>query len=269
MDTHKQLDLEYHARIAPVYDYITNEPRAYPNELLFRPIDRLIRPCELMLDLGCGTGQMIFRYRNLAGRIVAVDHSPEMIREAKRKARESGIDDITFIEQDLDAFLKLNGNLKADLITCVGVLHHLDFEAGELLGTLDTIGGLLAPRGQLVLAEPVYAGSVPRVIADRNAKSILVSRLRECMPPDIEDPDEEPLQEANLLHAVAQAGFRVRMRSRGFELFHITDPISPLEKFIIRLIYWRYRHCGDVIALLLEKSAAHGDGPAVGRGRGA
>lgn len=130
MNSHRELDLEYHARIARVYDYITNEPREYPNELLFRPIDRLIRPCDLMLDLGCGTGQMIFRYKDFASRIVAVDHSPEMIRAAKRKAREAGLADITFVEQDLDAFLKLNGNLKADLVTCVGVLHHLDNAGG-------------------------------------------------------------------------------------------------------------------------------------------
>ena len=145
MDNHKELDKEYHARIADVYDYITNEPREYPNELLFRPIDQLIRPCDLMLDLGCGTGQMIFRYKDLASQVVGVDHSPEMIREAKRKAREAELANITFIEQDLDAFLKLNDTLKADLITCVGVLHHLDFGGGGEF--LKSVRRLLTPRG--------------------------------------------------------------------------------------------------------------------------
>lgn len=73
------------------------------------------------------------------------------------------------------------------------------------------------------------------------------------MPADIRDPDEEPLHESSLLEAVDEAGFHVKVQSKGFELYHITDPISALEKLMIKLIYWTYRHRGDVIALLLEK----------------
>ena len=75
------------------------------------------------------------------------------------------------------------------------------------------------------------------------------------MPPDISDPDEGPLHESSLLAAVAEAGFQVQVQSRGFELFHVSDPISTLEKIFIRCIYWRYRKHGDVIALLLENPA--------------
>lgn len=85
MDAHKELDKKYHARIAHLYDYITVEPRAYPNELLLRPIDRFIKPAGTMLDLGCGTGHMFMRYRKYPRQIIAVDHSREMLAEAKRK----------------------------------------------------------------------------------------------------------------------------------------------------------------------------------------
>jgi ubiquinone/menaquinone biosynthesis C-methylase UbiE len=56
---HAARDRAFHAEIATVYDYLTNEPRVWPNELLFRPIDRCIPSVSCLLDLGCGTGQLI------------------------------------------------------------------------------------------------------------------------------------------------------------------------------------------------------------------
>jgi hypothetical protein len=113
---------------------------------------------------------------------------------------------------------------------------------------------LLNDSGQLLIAEPIYSSNVPDIVSARNAKSILITRLSECMPPDASDSDEEPLEEYNLLNSVAKAGFAIRTMSKGFELFHVTNPISFLEKIIIKLIYWKHRDKGDVIALLLEKN---------------
>jgi SAM-dependent methyltransferase len=251
MDDHKEKDKKYHADIAKIYDYITNEPRQYPNELLFRPIDKLLNPAKTMLDLGCGTGQMFLRHQHLVDKVIAVDHSQEMIEEASSKSHKARRPDVTFIVQDLDDFLALNKELNVDLITCVGVLHHLDQRG--MLDFLTQVYSLLNDCGQLLIAEPIYSSNVPDIVRARNAKSILITRLSECMPPDACDPDEEPLEEYNLLNSVAQAGFVIRKMSKGFELFHVTNPLSFLEKIIIKLIYWKHRDKGDVIALLLEK----------------
>lgn len=250
MDAHAEKDKQYHADIAAVYDYITNQPRQYPNELLFRPIDRRIRPAKMMLDLGCGTGQMLFRYGHLADQIIAVDHSREMIEQARKKAATRGWNHIEFVVQDLDVFLDLNPDLRAGLVTCVGVLHHL--EQQELDRFIKRVAGLLPAGGQLVVAEPVYAENVPEVIRSRNARSILVKRLAECMPPETEDPDEEPLHESSLINSLEKSELTLSEFSKGFELFHVSDPLSPLEKLIIRYIYWRYRERGDVVAVLAE-----------------
>ena len=106
--------------------------------------------------------------------------------------------------------------------------------------------------GQLVLAEPIYSDAVPTIVAERNAKSILPGRLDESIPQHTEDPDEEPLNEQDLLGAIADAGFNIIVKSKGFELFHVSDPITQWERLLIRAIYWRYRNRGDVIAMLLE-----------------
>lgn len=251
MNSHSEKDKKYHADIAGVYDYITNEPRQYPNELLLRPIDKLLKPAKVMLDLGCGTGQMFLRYRHLPQTVIAVDHSKHMLAVAAKKAQAAGLNNVEFIEQDLDEFFALNASLRADLITCVGVLHHLD--QNGLKEFLLKAFAMLNHFGQLVIAEPIYSAHVPAIVQSRNSKSILIDRLKECMPADASDPDEEPLEEAKLLEAVTGSGLRVRKISKGFELFHQRDPIGLMEKLIIRTIYWRYRKQGDVIALLLEK----------------
>lgn len=248
MDEHAVKDKQYHADIAAVYDYITNEPRQYPNELIFRPIDRLVKPTRLMLDLGCGTGHMLFRYGHLAERIIAVDHSPEMIAQARQKAKVRGWDHIEFVVQDLDVFLDLNPDLRAGLVTCVGVLHHL--EQHELDRFIGLIASLLGEDGQLLVAEPVYADKVPDIVRSRNARSILPKRLAKCMPQGVADPDEEPLKESSLINSLNRGGLSLREVSKGFELFHVSEPITPLEKLVIRYIYWRYRSRGDVVAVL-------------------
>ena len=251
MDPHKELDKAYHAKIASIYDYITNEPRAYPNELLFRPIDKHVPNVQTLVDLGCGTGQMFLRYKDRAEKIIAVDHSGAMLAEAKRKAAQQGLQNVTFIQRDLDDFLATNTALRADLVTCVGVLHHLEQEG--LSTFLNAVFGIVKPRGYLLVAEPIYSNSVPSLVHERNSRSILVDRLKECIPPDTQDPDEEPLRESSLLTAIAGAGFKIVRKTKGFELFHVTEPISQYEKLIIQWIYWRYRDRGDVVALLLGK----------------
>lgn len=98
-------DKEFHARIATVYDYLTNEPRAYPNELLFCPLDRWLRPVNLMLDLGCATGQMIGRYGGKALRIIGVDHSGPMLHQADLKYRARFGQRLELIEADVAGYL--------------------------------------------------------------------------------------------------------------------------------------------------------------------
>lgn len=252
MNSHKEKDKKFHADIAGVYDYITNEPRQYPNELLFRPIDKLLKPANLLLDLGCGTGQMFMRYRHLTQRVIAVDHSREMLEVAARKAKSAGLGNIDFIEQDLDEFLALNHDFRADLITCVGVLHHLDQDGLE--DFLIKAASMLNPSGQIVIAEPIYSSSVPKIVAARNSRSVLIERLKESMPSEAADPDEEPLHESKLMQSITRTGLEIREVSKGFELFQQKYPAGLIDKAVIWLIYWKYRGHGDVIALLLEKS---------------
>lgn len=251
MTDHAEKDKAFHAQIAPVYDYLTNEPRAWPNELLFRPIDRRLPAFERMLDLGCGTGQMIGRYGMLARRVVGVDHSRPMLAEAERKYRRRLGDRLELVESDVGEYLRHFSAPPPDFITCVGFLHHL--QPQKLWEMLARIHEILAPGGHLLIAEPVHQPRTPRFIDRWNRSSILMQRLRESMPPAAEDPDEEPLDEATLFDALGRQGFRTLRVSRGFELFHHSHPVSLMERLLIRGIYAVFRHRGDVMAVLARR----------------
>lgn len=55
-----------------------------------------LKPQDLILDIGCGTGSLAIELAPLVARVDAVDVSSEMIRIARRKANDKQLDNITF-----------------------------------------------------------------------------------------------------------------------------------------------------------------------------
>jgi len=79
-----------------------------------------------ILIAGCGTGyeplNMAMRYPE--ARILGVDLSVPSLAYGKQKANEFGIDNIEFMQADILDLENLGQQF--DLITCVGVLHHME-----------------------------------------------------------------------------------------------------------------------------------------------
>ena len=78
-----------------------------------------------VLIAGCGTGQeAIEAARQLTGaRVVAIDLSVASLAYAKRKTIEAGIDNVRYAQADILELSSATGMF--DVITSVGVLHHL------------------------------------------------------------------------------------------------------------------------------------------------
>ena len=78
-----------------------------------------------VLVAGCGTGQeAIEAARQLAGaRVLAIDLSAASLAYAKRKTAEAGIGNIAYAQADIVALASASETF--DVITSVGVLHHL------------------------------------------------------------------------------------------------------------------------------------------------
>jgi ubiquinone/menaquinone biosynthesis C-methylase UbiE len=84
-----------------------------------------LQPGETVLDVGCGTGSLAIAAKmqvGPAGKVCAVDASPEMLARARKKARKAGLE-VTFEQAPAQALPFPDGHFNAVLSTVI--LHHL------------------------------------------------------------------------------------------------------------------------------------------------
>jgi ubiquinone/menaquinone biosynthesis C-methylase UbiE len=248
---HFDQDIRYHAAIAHEYDAVITQPRAFPNDLLFGALDPLIVPGKRMLDLGCGTGQMLLRYARLFGAAVGVDHSPQMLAEARANLDRQGLTAVDLRRTDLNEFLA-GDERHYDLITCVGCLHH--FPHADIPSALLALSRRLAPAGAFLFAEPINVPleTVPAEIASWNATSVMRGRGYSA---HAEDPDEGPLPLALLHEGLARANLRVIAESRGWEMFPQQLPPSLTDRVALWQMHHRYGANGNIYSAVAFRTA--------------
>lgn len=99
---------------------------------------------EKILDLGCGEGVLVSKFRNKGYDIIGVDANYESRVVFKRDILATGFDANSF-----------------DIILCLDVLEHLDFESqGKALVEINRI---LKPGGLLILTVPNLAHFASRI----------------------------------------------------------------------------------------------------------
>jgi ubiquinone/menaquinone biosynthesis C-methylase UbiE len=121
-----------------------------------RAVDALrVQPGSVVVDLPCGTGQS---FNALAaalgetGRIVAIDLSPGMLRQAKQRAERDAIARVSFVEKDArDLKSEVLGDTPDRLLVFLGMTVFPDYEA-----VFEHLWSILAPGGRCVLVD-VYA----------------------------------------------------------------------------------------------------------------
>lgn len=243
---HFDQDIAFHRKTAAIYDHVNIEPRMLATDLLFAPFERHVAPGGAMLDLGCGTGQMLLRYASRFRRAVGVDHSPEMLDLARLRVPEVASGRCALVLSDFLEFLGADRD-HYSLVTCVGCLHHLPAEAFDAF--LRLVRARLEGYGLLLLAEPVGTGgrAPPPPVARWNAKSVMATRAA-LMP--MEESDEAPIAEDVLLARPAGHGLRRVAVSRGWELFQRRVPASLLDRVALRYLHGRYGGTGNVVAAL-------------------
>jgi len=244
-DDHYKKDIAYHAQIAGEYDRIITEPREFPNDLLFAPLDPHIVKGEGMLDLGCGTGQMILRYGERFDSITGVDHSPDMLSQARLNVDARGLKDVQFQEANLFDFLESDQG-GYDFVSCVGCLHHLPLES--IPRVFELVRERLNAKAVFLLAEPIDVNldALPAEVADWNADSIMKERAYSEEP---EEPEEAPISQNFLRSRLAEYGFRIVAESRGWELFPQHWPPSDDDKKRIRELHEQYGETGNILCL--------------------
>jgi SAM-dependent methyltransferase len=191
-DKHAAHDIVFHQKTAHDYDAeTTREYSIYHSYALLPFLDRAYAEGRTAVDLGAGTGLVTMALAKRGFRVVAIDHSPDMLEIARSKAKSAGLEDrIEFVEGDL-----FSADLPAaDLVTAQGVLHHLsDLDEGVAV-----IARTLKPGGHFYVADPsdqttpigkAIAVFFPIVAATRRA---LLRRPANVAPPSVERPIDAP-----------------------------------------------------------------------------
>lgn len=133
-------DFDHVARIAEQFGGDADGPAAPYERYLLR---RVPRPCDAVLELGCGTGELSRRLAAIARMVVALDVSAEMIRVARnRSERQSNIE---FLVGDMMT-PPLRGTF--DCVVSLNALHHVDAVAG-----IRAMRAVLRPGGTLLIAD--------------------------------------------------------------------------------------------------------------------
>ncbi|WP_332838786.1 class I SAM-dependent methyltransferase [Nocardia bovistercoris] len=166
-----------------------------------------------VLDVGCGTGNLIARLRNChSATVTALEPDPTMARLAMRRFTDDPA--VSVIHTD---FAGRDPRRRWDAVVLVAVLHHL-----PLVPTLRDLRACLAPGGRLVVVG-CYRGTgladllldLPAVAANPIMGMIKHPTRAAAPPPHMRAPTadpEETLAEIRAAAALELPGARIRRR---------------------------------------------------------
>lgn len=142
-----------------------------------RMLDYAPESCGTALDIGCGTGKMTRLLARRCGKVVGVDLSPEMIRQAREATPGA-----SHIEYHVGNALDwLETADRYDCIAAMAALHHMPLER-----TLDGIKRSLKRGGVLVIVDLIDRRGLKSLPANLLAYLIrLVSGQSSILRPDV------------------------------------------------------------------------------------
>ena len=156
----------------------TNPIRAgYCETLAWVALKADISPKNIVLDLGCGTGNTS-ALLGRAAQLVCVDISANMIEIAKRKL--AAFENIVFIQSDLLEFFESNER-QFDKVVSAYAVHHLTENEKPVL--FREIRKYLAPGGRAIFGDLMFQNNTEK----RNVVNSLLQRGYEEAAADIED----------------------------------------------------------------------------------
>jgi len=121
-----------------------------------------MHPGTCVLDLGCGSGEMLCTWaRDFGITGTGIDMSPLFTEQAKVRAEELGVvDQVTFIHGDAAGYIS---DEKVGVAACVGAT----WIGGGVAGTIELLARSLYPGGVILIGEPYWRQLPPTEEAAR------------------------------------------------------------------------------------------------------
>ncbi|MBF6299103.1 class I SAM-dependent methyltransferase [Nocardia amamiensis] len=165
-----------------------------------------------VLDIGCGTGNLVARLRDIATTVTALEPDAATVRVAAQ--RFAGDPAVTIVEAD---FAGRDHQRRWDAVILLAVLHHL-----PLVPTLRELRDCLVPGGRLVVVG-CYRGAglvdmladLPAMVANPVMGMIKHPARVDTLPPHMTAPTAEPkdtLADIRAAAALELPGARIRRR---------------------------------------------------------
>lgn len=127
-----------------------------------------------VLDVGCGTGFLAFRFAELGHTVTGIDLSPQMIERARRKAEQEGRQ-IDFRVCDAAALDSADGTY--DLVVARHVIWNLPSPERGVAEWLR----VLRPEGRLVLIEGKWADNEALALANERPTAQILARMLDAV----------------------------------------------------------------------------------------
>lgn len=135
---------------------------------LRREISEAIPANSKVLDIGCGTGELLPLLVRRGARVTAIDKSPEMVKTARERVAVEGIgDDVSINQSTAMEVDRLYKDAEFDAVVLSLVMSELTNE--ERGWVLNQCARILKPSGVLLVADEFW----PRSFLRRTAFSIL------------------------------------------------------------------------------------------------
>ena len=130
-----------------VADFYHEYRRGYPSAVIAAVADAFkLTGDDVVVDLGCGTGQLTLPIAGRVRAIVGVDPEPDMLARARQAAREQGIVNVSWMigtDTDIPAIRLLLGSQRAGAVTIAQALHWMNHD-----GPFQAAIPLLRPAGE-------------------------------------------------------------------------------------------------------------------------
>ena len=178
-----------------------------------------MQPGEVVLDLGCGGGLDCFlaaRQVGQAGRVIGVDMTPDMLRQARANAAQAGLENVEFRLGEIEHLPVADNSVDVIISNCVINL------SPDKAAVFREAHRVLKPGGRLAIADTV--ATVPLSEQARQDMALWAA----CISGSAFVGDlEEMLQEAGF------ADIRIRPKEESREMIREWVPDRGIEEYVL------------------------------------